>query len=213
MWDKDYIGIDQGAIILMIENYRSGLVWNEFMQNEYIKKAMEDVGFVLTSFDTGTGAYPSIFGTHNGTIKPLLKITVSKLYTYPCAGTSGHTESIKLYENSTLIANGTWDGYKEDWHNITLHNVTDGTQYVTLLRGHDYNYTIRTGSYPQILHATSKEVTGGTITCTSFVDARGCPTKITAIAAKKYTHQQTNNQTTKDPKYENLTRSTTNNPN
>jgi len=41
---------------------------------------------------------------------------------------------------------------------------------------------------------------------------RGCPTKITAIAAKKSTHQQTNNRTTKDPKYEKLSRSTTNNP-
>ncbi len=124
-------------------------------------------------FDTGTGTYPSLMGTHKGTITPSRSINVSKLYTYPCTGTGGHTESIKLEENGTLIANGTWDGYHEDWHNITLHNVTDGTHYVTLLQDHEYNYTIRTGSYPQILHAASKEVTGGTITCTSFVDANG----------------------------------------
>ncbi len=124
-------------------------------------------------FDTGTGTYPSIKGTHEGTIKPSSSINVSKLYTYPCARTGGHTESIKLEENGTVIANGTWDGYHEDWHNITLYNVTDGTHYVTLLQDHEYNYTIRTGSYPQILHAASKEVTGGTITCTSFVDANG----------------------------------------
>ena len=36
-----------------------------------------------------------------------------------------------------------------------------------------YNYTIRTGSYSQIIHEPSKNVTGGTITCTSFVDANG----------------------------------------
>ena len=41
------------------------------------------------------------------------------------------------------------------------------------MKGHKYNYTIVTGSYPQIIHAPSKEVTGGTITCTSFVDANG----------------------------------------
>ena len=125
-------------------------------------------------FDTGKGIYPSLVGTHTGTITPSHSITANKLYTYPCTGTGGHTESIKLYENGTLISNGTWTGYlDEDWHNITLYNVTDGAHYVTLLQDHEYNYTIRTGSYPQILHATSKEVTGGTITCSSFVDTNG----------------------------------------
>ena len=55
---------------------------------------------------------------------------------------------------------------------VTLHNVT-GAPYVRLLRGHRYNYTIVTGSYPQIIHEPSKEVTGGNITCSSFVDANG----------------------------------------
>ena len=97
---------------------------------------------------------------------------MNTLYTYPCPRTGGHTESIELYENDTLIANGTWEGYAGDWHNITLHNVT-GAPYVRLLKGHKYNYTIVTGSYPQIIHAKSKDVTGGTITCTEFRDANG----------------------------------------
>ena len=124
-------------------------------------------------FNTGFGTYPSISGTHNGTILPNQTITVSTLYTYPCAGTGGHTESIELYENDELIANGTWDGYIGDYHNITLHNVT-GAPYVRLLGGHKYNYTIITGSYPQIIHEHEYDkATGGTITCTSFVDANG----------------------------------------
>ena len=123
-------------------------------------------------FDTGKGTYPSIMGTHKGAIKPSCNITVNTLYTYPCAGTGGHTESVKIYENNTLIASGTWNGYQSDWHNITLHNVS-GAPYVKLLKGHRYNYTIVTGSYPQIIHAPSKDVTGGTITCDKFVDANG----------------------------------------
>ncbi|MFV9677833.1 MAG: hypothetical protein ACNYVW_09315, partial [Methanosarcinales archaeon] len=122
--------------------------------------------------DTGEGTYPSIKGTHNGTIIPSRDINVSNLYTYPCAGTGGHTESIKLYENATLIASGAWMGYEGDYHNLTIENAT-GASYVMLLQGHEYNYTIVTGSYPQIIHATSKEVTGGTITCSSFVVANG----------------------------------------
>jgi len=123
-------------------------------------------------FDTGSGTYPSIMGTHKGVIKPSDNITISKLYTYPCAGTGGHTKTIKLEENGRLIASGTWDGYQSDWHNITLHNVS-GAPYVKLLKGHKYNYTIVTGSYPQIIHAKSKDVTGGTIMCDKFVDANG----------------------------------------
>ena len=118
-------------------------------------------------FDTGLGTYPSIMGTHKGEIKPSDNINVSKLYTYPCVGTGGHTESIKLYENGELIASGTWSGYQDDYHNITI------TPPVILQAGYTYNYTIVTGSYPQIIHAKSKDVTGGTITCTEFVDANG----------------------------------------
>jgi len=126
----------------------------------------------LTIFDTGLGTYPSIMGTHKGEIKPSCNINVSKLYTYPCAGTGGHTESIELYENSTLIANGTWEGYAGDWHNITLHNVS-GAPYVMLLKGHRYNYTIITGSYPQIHHTDALPTKNGWINCTEFVDANG----------------------------------------
>ena len=127
----------------------------------------------LSIFDTGKGTYPSIMGTHEGTIEPSDNISINKLYTYPCPGTGGHTESIELYDNDTLIANGTWNGYQGDWHNITIHNLTGGAPYVTLLKDHEYRYTIKTGSYPQIIHESSKDVTGGTITCTDFEDANG----------------------------------------
>jgi len=125
-------------------------------------------------FDTGKPAnpYPSVIGRHEGTIKTSDDINVSRLYTYPCAGTSGHTESIELSENGETIATGTWDGYQSDWHNVSIHNVS-GAPYVMLYKGHKYNYTIVTGSYPQIIHEHSKEVTGGTITCTLFTDANG----------------------------------------
>ncbi|MDD2666550.1 MAG: NosD domain-containing protein [Methanocellales archaeon] len=117
-------------------------------------------------FDTGTGTYPSIPGTYNGTIISNQDIIVQKMYTYPCAGTSGHAESVKIW-NSTYTTTATWDGYAGDYHNITF-----GESFI-LRAGETYNYTIKTGSYPQIIHATSKAVTGGTITCTEFTDANG----------------------------------------
>lgn len=41
----DYIGIDQGPIIIMIENYRTGSVWNRFMQNADIQRGLGRIGF------------------------------------------------------------------------------------------------------------------------------------------------------------------------
>nr|QNO52690.1 hypothetical protein PKPCIMEP_00010 [Methanosarcinales archaeon ANME-1 ERB6] len=130
---------------------------------------------VIPIFDTKAPAnpYPSVSGTHTGTITPIRDVNISKLYTYPCSGTGGHTESIELYENNTLIANGTWTGYKGDWHNITIHNLTGGVPYVTLLKTHKYNYTILTGSYPQIHHNSTLLTDNGWINCTDFTDSNG----------------------------------------
>lgn len=40
-----YIAIDQGPIILMIENYRTGLLWNLFMKNQDVQAGLEKLGF------------------------------------------------------------------------------------------------------------------------------------------------------------------------
>jgi hypothetical protein len=40
-----YLAIDQGPIIVMIENYRSGLIWNLFMQNEDVQSGLNKLGF------------------------------------------------------------------------------------------------------------------------------------------------------------------------
>jgi hypothetical protein len=41
----DYLGIDQGPIVLMIENYRTGRIWNVFMQHAAIQRGLERAGF------------------------------------------------------------------------------------------------------------------------------------------------------------------------
>lgn len=42
---KRYLGIDQGPIVVMIENYRSGLLWKLFMSNLDVKKGLVKLGF------------------------------------------------------------------------------------------------------------------------------------------------------------------------
>ena len=41
---KSYLAIDQGPIAVMTENYRSGLIWKLFMQNDEIHKGLEKLG-------------------------------------------------------------------------------------------------------------------------------------------------------------------------
>jgi len=40
-----YLAIDQGPQIIMIENYRTGLLWNLFMQNEDVQNGLNSLGF------------------------------------------------------------------------------------------------------------------------------------------------------------------------
>jgi len=44
-FDPDYIGIDQGPIVLQIENYQSGLIWNLMKKNPYIIAGLQKAGF------------------------------------------------------------------------------------------------------------------------------------------------------------------------
>jgi hypothetical protein len=44
-FDTDYLGIDQGPIIAMIENYRSDLVWKTMRKNPYIIAGLKKAGF------------------------------------------------------------------------------------------------------------------------------------------------------------------------
>ncbi len=117
-------------------------------------------------FDTGKGTYPSISGTHKGTITPNKDILVDHIYTYPCKGTGGHTEYAMIWNGSDCaVAN--WDGYQGDYHNISFNRT------LTLKGGVVYNYTIRTGSYPQIHHTPALPTANGWINCTKFTDANG----------------------------------------
>lgn len=42
---SDYIGIDQGPIVAMIENYRSGLVWQTMQKCDHLRRGLKRAGF------------------------------------------------------------------------------------------------------------------------------------------------------------------------
>ncbi|KAF5436918.1 Serine protease, subtilase family [Candidatus Methanophagaceae archaeon] len=121
-------------------------------------------------FDTKTSdkPYPSVSGTHTGTITPIKDVNISKLYTYPCAGTSGHTEYAEISNNARSIKTLPWEVYNNgDW------DILSFQESFKLCANKTYNYVIKTGSYPQIHHNGSLLTDNGWINCTEFTDANG----------------------------------------
>lgn len=51
-FDGDYLGIDQGPIVAMIENHRSGLVWETMKKNPHIVRGLKRAGFTGGWLDT-----------------------------------------------------------------------------------------------------------------------------------------------------------------
>ncbi|RJS69149.1 PKD domain-containing protein [Methanophagales archaeon] len=178
-WRWDFGDGNTSSEVNPTHTYSSAGIYNVSLEVTNIvgaKSREMKIGYIVVSplftdyFDTGAPAnpYPSIFGTHKGKIIPDRDITVNKMYTYPCMGTGGHTEYVRIWNESEGIEGvGHWSGYQGDYHNITI------SPAITLLKNHEYNYIIRTGSYPQIIHAREKAVEGGIITCTEFKDANG----------------------------------------
>ena len=51
-FDRDQLGIDQGPIVAMLENYRSELVWKTMRKNPYIVAGLRRAGFTGGWLDT-----------------------------------------------------------------------------------------------------------------------------------------------------------------
>ena len=49
-YDTDELGIDQGPIVIMIENYRNQRVWRLFMQEAVVQRGLQRAGFVPLPF-------------------------------------------------------------------------------------------------------------------------------------------------------------------
>lgn len=48
--ERRILAIDQGPIVVMIENYRSGLIWDLLMKNKHARKGLERAGIHAPNF-------------------------------------------------------------------------------------------------------------------------------------------------------------------
>jgi hypothetical protein len=44
-FDVDYLGIDQGPIIIQLENHQTGFVWDLMKKNKYVVEGLKKAGF------------------------------------------------------------------------------------------------------------------------------------------------------------------------
>lgn len=56
--DGDYLGIDQGPILLMLENYQTGLVWETMKKNPHLVRGLRRAGFEGGWLNTGAANDP-----------------------------------------------------------------------------------------------------------------------------------------------------------
>ena len=54
-WDPDVLGIDQGPILIMAENHRTGRVWERFMRNEVVRRGLDRAGITGTQQNPASG--------------------------------------------------------------------------------------------------------------------------------------------------------------
>jgi hypothetical protein len=52
-FDDNHLGIDQGPILLMIENYRTGFVWKVMQRNPYLARGLALAGFTTSALPVG----------------------------------------------------------------------------------------------------------------------------------------------------------------
>jgi hypothetical protein len=85
-YDTDYLGIDQGPILMMIENYRTQSIWSRFMQDPVVQTGLSRAGFAPATGAPGLQVPdPSGFALEQNTPNPFRGRTVVR-YRVPSPG-------------------------------------------------------------------------------------------------------------------------------
>ena len=130
-------GIDQGPIIVMIENYRTGKVWKRFMKNEDIQRGLAVAGFTtVTSVDDPTPLVPHAVALGQNFPNPFNPSTTIT-FSLPAGATA--RVSLRIHNVLGQVVADLVDGMMEGGnHAITF----DGTR----LSSGMYYYQLRTGT-------------------------------------------------------------------
>jgi len=140
----DVIGISQGATMLAIENYRTGMIWDIFMQIPYVTDALDKMGFS----DTGDNTRPAKIDLNAGEGTNTGEVVLS--WTAP--GDDGNvgraTEYIIRYSEREIGNYATWCDANDvtgepiprnagSEETFSVSNLTPGRRYYFAIRAVD----------------------------------------------------------------------------
>ncbi|MGQ9644702.1 MAG: glucoamylase family protein, partial [Ignavibacterium sp.] len=133
---NSYLAIDQGPILIMIENHRSQLLWNNFMANPEIQPMLDAIGFVpdsTTDVDLSQN-YPQDFQLFQNYPNPFNSITKIK-FSLPISEREYSDVSLKIFdilgkEVSTIFSGNLSSGEYE--FNFDASDLSSGIYYYKL---------------------------------------------------------------------------------
>lgn len=137
---NSYLAIDQGPILIMIENHRSQLLWNNFMANPEIQPMLDAIGFVpdsTTDVDLSQN-YPQDFQLFQNYPNPFNSITKIK-FSLPLSEREYSDVSLKIFdilgkEVSTIFSGNLSSGEYE--FNFDASDLSSGIYYYKLSLTH-----------------------------------------------------------------------------
>jgi len=135
--DKKHLAIDQGPIVVMMENYRSGLIWNLMMKNAHVKAGLllagvkdkpdYQQGFNLAVVNTKTNEYDMMRHPDRGVYE--LNYVIS---------TTGKTQFTITDNSSTIISDTTINALMgENIWSFNSSKIINGKQYTFKMKTPD----------------------------------------------------------------------------
>ena len=130
---KAWIGIDQGPIVVMIENYRTGLLWNNVMRDEDVQSGLQKLGFDFTTSSQqihksqGIKVYPN--PAKEVVCLDLRELSGSHLVSVKVFSIDGKLKLVKNFDNVEVETTINCTG----WPN--------GLYYVQVLAGDEFSNT------------------------------------------------------------------------
>jgi hypothetical protein len=142
------LAIDQGPIVVMIENYRSGLIWNLLMKNPDIKRAlqlagMKDIpsyqeGFYLAVTNTQTNEYDMIRHPDRGSFELNYFLNSAGNTHFVMKKNSDNS----IVKDTTFTANAGINIFKFQ-NSKTILNQKQYTLKMTTAQSHEYSLVVR----------------------------------------------------------------------
>jgi hypothetical protein len=116
-WGTDYLGIDQGPIIMMIENHLNGAVWDRFSRNPYLRAGALAAGF------TGVSSAPDVLTGPGGpfTLEQNAPNPFFDLTTFRFRMKTAEHVTLRVYDARGHLVKTMWDQTAgEGDHQITF---------------------------------------------------------------------------------------------